>query len=155
MNHSHKIAIRISIIYIILGVSWIIVTDFLSLDYSNDNFQRFAAFQKSKGWMYIFLSGFIVYGIVVYWIKKLLDSQKELQVSHEKYQSLFMQNPDAVLELNLEGKMVSFNPQAEHLFGNKLEFLKEKHVDILFDLFEVKKFTPYFNQVLNKDSSGI
>ncbi len=150
MNHSHKIAIRIAIIYIILGVSWIIVTDFLSLDYSNDNFQRFAAFQKSKGWVYIFLSGFLVYGIVLYWIKKLLDSQKELQVSHEKYQSLFMQNPDAVLELNLEGKMVSFNPQAEHLFGNKLEFLKEKHVDILFHLFEVKKFTPYFNQVLNK-----
>ncbi len=150
MDHSHKIAIRIAIIYIILGVSWIIVTDFLSVDYSNHNFHRFAVFQKSKGWIYIFLSGFIVYGIVVYWIKKLLDSQKELQVSHEKYQSLFMQNPDAVLELNLEGKMASFNPQAEHLFGNELESLKEKHVDILFDLFEVKKFTPYFNQVLNK-----
>ena len=99
MRHSQKIGIRFSVIYIILGVLWIITTDFLSVGYSNDNFQRFAAFQKSKGWIYILLTGVILYSIIVYWTEKLLDSQKELQVTYEQYQSLFMQNPDAVFAI--------------------------------------------------------
>ena len=152
MRHSQKIAIRISVIYIILGIFWIITTDFLSVGYSNDNFQRFAAFQKSKGWIYILLTGVILYSIIVYWTEKLLDSQKELQVTYEQYQSLFMQNPDAVLELNLEGKIVAVNPQAERLFEYKEEFLKNKCADILLSLDEIDKITAYFHHVLNKET---
>lgn len=150
MRHSQKIAIKVSIIYIILGLLWLITTDFISLDYSKENLQRFALFQKSKGWMYIFLTGGILYGIVVYWTEKLLESQKELQVTYEQYRSLFMQNPDAVLELNLEGKFVSVNPQAECLFGYKEDFLKHKRADILLD--EKDNVASYFNQVLNKET---
>ena len=114
--------------------------------------RRYAMFQKSKGWIYIFLTGFILYGIIVYWTEKLLDSQKELQVTYEQYQSLFMQNPDAVLELNLEGRIVAVNPQAEKLFEYNEEFLKDKCADILLSLDEVDKVTAYFNQVLNKET---
>ena len=31
MNHSHKIASKVAIIYIIIGVLWIIVTDYISM----------------------------------------------------------------------------------------------------------------------------
>lgn len=152
MRHSQKIAVKVSITYIILGLLWIIITDFISLDYSNDNFQRFAMFQKSKGWIYIFLTGVILYGMIFRWTEKLLDSQKELQVTYEQYQSLFIQNPDAVLELNLEGRIVSVNPEAEILFEYKEEFLKNKRVEILLSLTEIEKISPYFNQVLNKET---
>ena len=152
MRHSQKIAVKVSIIYIALGILWIITTDFLSLGYSNENFQRFASFQKSKGWVYIFLTGFILYGIIVYWTEKLLDSQKELRVSHEQYRSLFMQNPDAVLELSLEGRIVAVNPEAERLFDYKEEFLKNKSAAILVSVNEKDKIISYFHQVLNKET---
>lgn len=151
MKNSQKIALKISVIYVILGILWIIITDFLSLDYSYENFHRFAMFQKSKGWLYIFLTGFILYSIIVSWTEKLLNSQKQLQVIHEQYQSLFMQNPDAVLEFDLKGRIVSVNPQAEKLFGYKVEHLKNKRADILLTLKEIDTITPYFNQVLNKE----
>ena len=152
MRHSQKIALRVSIIYISLGIIWIITTDLLSVGYSNDSFQRFATFQKSKGWLYIFLTGFVLYGIIVYWTKKLLDSEKELQVTYEQYNSLFMQNPDAVLELDREGRIISINPEAERLLEVKEESLKNKSGKILFQLDEKDQLISYFYQVLNKEA---
>lgn len=151
MRHSQKIAIRVSIIYIALGILWIITTDLLSLDYSQHDCQRFAEFQQSKGWLYIFLTGFLLYGIVVYWTEKLLISQKELQVTYEQYKSLFMQNPDAVLELNREGEIMSINPEAEKLFEVKAELLKNKSGKNLLNLEEKDQLVSYFYQVLNKE----
>lgn len=152
MRHSQKVAVKISIIYIVLGIIWIITTDILSLDYSQDNFQRFAAFQKSKGWFYIFLTGLLLYGLVVYWTEKLLISQKELQVTYEQYKSLFMQNPDAVLELNRDRRIIAVNPQAEKLFELKEEDLKNKSYEILLPLKEKDQLVSYFNQVFNKET---
>ena len=63
-----------------------------------------------------------------------------------------MQNPDAVLALNLEGKIVAVNPQAERLFEYKEEFLINKCADILLSLDEIDQITAYFNQVLNKET---
>ena len=151
MRHSQKIALRVSIIYISLGIIWIITTDLLSVGYSNDSFQRFATFQKSKGWLYIFLTGFVLYGIIVYWTKKLLDSEKELQVTYEQYISLFMQNPDAVIELDREGRIISINPEAERLLEVKEESLKNQSGKILFQLEEKDQLISYFYQVLNKE----
>lgn len=153
MKHSQKIALKVSVIYIVLGILWIVITDFLSVGYSNDSFQRFAMFQKSKGWVYIFLTGFILYAIIVYWTEKLLNSQKELQVTHEQYQSLFMQNPDAVLEFDLKGKIVAINPQAEQLFGYEVGFLKGKYADILLPLKEIDTVGSYFKRVINKETA--
>ena len=54
MKNSRKIAMKVSIIYIILGVSWIIITDFISIDYSKDNFQLLLGFKVQRLAVYLF-----------------------------------------------------------------------------------------------------
>lgn len=152
MDHSRKVALKISGIYIILGVLWIIITDLVSIDFSHDNYQLFATFQKSKGWLYILLTGFILYGTIVYWTTKILNSEKELQVRDEQYQSLFMHNTDAVLELNLEGKIVAMNPQAKTLFGCDLEELNEKSTDMLVNTEDLDIVIRCYRRAVNKEA---
>lgn len=57
MNQSHKIAIKVAIIYIIIGVLWIIITDSFSMTQAKEDVQTYAMFQHSKGWMFIFITG--------------------------------------------------------------------------------------------------
>ena len=63
-----------------------------------------------------------------------------------------MQNPDAVLELDLKGNIIAVNPQAGQLFGYEVEFLKDKRVDMLLPSHEVGTIASYFNQVINKET---
>ncbi|MGE7602724.1 ATP-binding protein [Peribacillus sp. NPDC097675] len=136
MNHSHKVAGKIAIIYMITGAIWIFVTDYISMSQAKENVQTYAMFQHSKGWVYILITGVILYLITRYWTGKMLDSQREYNLKDEQYQSLFKHNPDSVFELDLEGRIVSINPKAETLLGAQSEALKGKHVEHLIHVNE-------------------
>ncbi|MFJ7746461.1 ATP-binding protein [Peribacillus sp. NPDC097295] len=139
MNHSHKVAGKIAIIYMITGAIWIFVTDYISMSQAKENVQTYAMFQHSKGWVYILITGVILYLITRYWTGKMLDSQREFNLKDEQYQSLFKHNPDSVLELDLEGRIVSINPKAETLLGAQSETLKGKHVEHLIHVSESER----------------
>ena len=152
MDHSRKIALKVSTIYIILGILWLVVTDHISIKLAQNNYQLFISFQNSKGWLYIIITGAVLYSTIVYWTKKLLNSQKELQVRDEQYQSLFMYNIDAVLELNLEGKIISMNPQAKALFGYDLEGLNKHSASMLINSEDLGKVIHCYRRAINKEA---
>lgn len=139
MNHSHKVAGKIAIIYMITGAIWIFVTDYISMSQAKEDVRAYAMFQHSKGWVYILITGVILYLITRYWTGKMLDSQREFNLKDEQYQSLFKHNPDSVFELDLEGRIVSINPKAETLLGAQSETLKGKHVEHLIHVNESER----------------
>lgn len=139
MNHSHKVAGKVAIIYMITGAIWIFVTDYISMSQAKENVQIYALFQHSKGWIYIFITGIILYLITRYWTGKMLKSQREFNLKDEQYQSLFKHNPDSVLELDLEGRIMSINPKAERLLGAQSETLKGKQVEHLINVNESER----------------
>ncbi|KRF61991.1 PAS domain-containing sensor histidine kinase [Bacillus sp. Soil768D1] len=152
MNQSHKIAIKVAIIYIIIGVLWIIITDSFSMTQAKEDVQTYAMFQHSKGWMFIFITGIFLYIIIRYWTGKMLSSQQEFNLKDEQYQSLFKHNPDCVLELNLEGNVVSINPEAEKLLGHQSDNLKGKNANHLINWNESEKVSVFFTQSLQGEA---
>jgi two-component system, sporulation sensor kinase E len=130
MKQSHMIALRISLIYTLIGIIWVVVTDYMSIELANENFTIYLLFQRRKGWFYIIITGLILYGLIYRQTNRLVQSRMELlekdfllQASNEHYQSLFNHNPDAVIELDKEGNFVRVNPEGEQLIGFKQSFL--------------------------------
>ena len=69
----------VSLIYILLGIVWIVGTDWISMILAKENFYSLAIFQRTTGWVYVFLTGFLLYETLNYWGKKLLHSENELK----------------------------------------------------------------------------
>lgn len=152
MNHSHKIAGKVAIIYMIIGALWIFVTDYISMSRAKENVHTYAMFQHSKGWIYIFITGIILYAIIRYWTGKMLRSQQEFNLKDEQYQSLFNHNPDSVLQLDLEGRIMSVNPKAEKFLGVRGDALKAKQAVYFIDLIENEKASEYFIKSLGGEA---
>ncbi|MCK1994054.1 PAS domain S-box protein [Peribacillus muralis] len=152
MNHSHKIAGKVAVIYIIIGVLWIFVTDYISMTQAKSDVQIYAMFQQSKGWAFIFITGIFLYFLIQYWTGKMLRSQQDFNLKDEQYQSLFKHNPDCVIELNLEGNFVSINPEAENLLGHQSDSLMGKNFYHLINWNERKEISDFFTQSLQGEA---
>ncbi|PJN91034.1 PAS domain-containing sensor histidine kinase [Bacillus sp. mrc49] len=152
MNQTHKIAGKVALIYIIIGVLWIFVSDYFSMTQAKSDVQIYATFQHSKGWAFIFITGIFLYFLIRYWTGKMLRSQQEFNLKDEQYQSLFKHNPDCVIELNLEGNVVSINPEAEKLLGQQNDSLTGKNCNHLINWNEAEKISAFFTQSLQGEA---
>jgi len=79
--------------------------------------------------------------------KKL--SEKALSLSEERFRALIELAPDAILQGNLAGEIISANRMAEELTGYSIEELAGNNISILFSEDELKK-TPIRYDLLNE-----
>lgn len=117
MNQARKIAAKVTVFYLVIGGFWIFFTDYFSMLLSKSNLQLYAIFQQYKGWLYIFITGVILYTVIFSLTSRLLSSRNEFRVKDEQYRSLFNHNPDAVAELDLKGNLVALNPIGVSILG--------------------------------------
>ncbi|WP_153126426.1 ATP-binding protein [Peribacillus tepidiphilus] len=155
MSHPHKIAFKIFLVYVIIGVAWIIVTDQFSIGIAYKSLQDYFLFQRTKGWFYIFITGIILYIMIYKRTAHLIQSQNELlekehqlQRSNQHYQSLFYHNPDGVFELDREGKVIAANPQGEKIIGIPFQYFQSKTVTEFISKRDLTKCRKYFQEVL-------
>ncbi len=149
MNQVQKFALMVSLIYFLIGIMWIIGTDSISLLIAAENFHSYVTFQRAKGWGYIFLTGSVLYVSLIYWGKKLLHSENELKRKDVQYRSLFKHNPDAVIELDLEGNINSINPEGEKILGVTEDEVRGKCPTSAIFIEDVEKIQEYFLLTLN------
>jgi len=64
MNQARKIAAKVTVFYLVIGGFWIFFTDYFSMLLSKSNLQLYAIFQQYKGWLYIFITGVILYTVI-------------------------------------------------------------------------------------------
>ncbi|KZZ84028.1 ATP-binding protein [Bacillus sp. SJS] len=131
MEPSRKIAFRIAIIYLIIGVLWIFATDYASLLIAKQDLKLYNFFQHYKGWIFILATSAGLYLLVYSRTKRILHSkekleqkEKELERSNEHYRSLFHHNPDGVFEADSQGKLMALNPEGELIIGYKESYIK-------------------------------
>ncbi|WP_110926154.1 ATP-binding protein [Bacillus massiliglaciei] len=152
MKQSYKMAVKITVLYIAAALAWIISTDIISRNLSHENIDLFAEFQQSKGWIYILVSSVILFLLSRNMMEKLLRSQTDLLKVNEQYRSLFNENPDAVLEIDRIGQIVTVNKEAEDLYGYEKEYFEGKSVAFLFPEKEKERTTVYLQQSLNGEA---
>ncbi|RDI42321.1 ATP-binding protein [Falsibacillus pallidus] len=151
MTEAKRIAFRIAVFYIISGAIWIVLSDNVSMALSQQKLQLYFFFQRYKGWLFILVTGIIIYILVHQRTYRLLLSQRELvmkdvklQEKTQHYQSLFQYNTDGVFEITRDGKVVSVNPEGEAILGFKEDDLKHMDLSSLVPENEKERIQKYF-----------
>ncbi|WP_282137606.1 ATP-binding protein [Rossellomorea aquimaris] len=153
MKQAKDIALKISVTYVLLGILWIILSDYFSMIIAHEKLSMYIYFQRYKGWLFTLVTGMIIFFLVyrrtselIISNEKLKKKERQLQIRNQHYHSLFEQNTDAVLELSLDGNVVSVNSEAEGLLESTHEELKEVKFSKFLDEAEMKKVRDYFYQ---------
>ncbi|WP_284642358.1 diguanylate cyclase domain-containing protein [Paenibacillus silviterrae] len=71
----------------------------------------------------------ISYACVIRDITGRKHAERKLKESEQRFKSLFEQNPDAVLSLNLAGRMTDVNPAGQRMMGNRPELLLDGRLE--------------------------
>ncbi|MTH53606.1 PAS domain S-box protein [Bacillus mangrovi] len=158
MQPSQKIALRIALIYLIIGAVWIFATDYLFLLLAKQDLTLYNFFQHYKGWIFIAVTSSALYILVhrntsrLFYSKKQLEiKETELQTSNEHYRSLFHHNPDGVFELDLEGRLMALNPVGEYIIGIKESKIRERSALEFIVPSEWKKAGELFGKVVSRE----
>ncbi|MCC5803236.1 ATP-binding protein [Rossellomorea vietnamensis] len=151
MKQAKDIALRVTITYVLLGILWIMLSDYFFMTLAHENLTMYIYFQRYKGWFFMLVTGMILFLLVyrrTYELiksnEKLTNKERQLQIKSQRYHSLFEQNPDAVLELSLDGNVISVNGEAEGLLESTYEELKEVNFSKFLHGEEMKRVTDYF-----------
>ncbi|MDO9266382.1 MAG: EAL domain-containing protein [Sulfurimonas sp.] len=131
-SQSYKSAFFISLIYFILGVLWIILSDYTVALISSDE-SKITLLQLYKGWFFIFVTTVILFFLINRYfhsmqlqynknleqIQKYQLSKENLKISQSelsKYEKLLTtiinSSPDAIFAKDLDGKYILFNDTA-------------------------------------------
>ncbi|MEG9297599.1 ATP-binding protein [Mangrovibacillus sp. Mu-81] len=160
MKKAKEIALRVAIAYVLLGILWIILSDYFSVILAHEKLKAYIYFQRFKGWFFIFVTGIILYVLVFRRTKDVLESneqlkrkERQLYIQHEHYHSLFKHNPDGVFELDLKGKIMTLNPEAEALLESSQKELEDIRLGEFLDEEYVKIVTEHFIQTLSGKGS--
>jgi len=121
---------RIIVIYLILGVLWIIFTDMVAKSIAEDA-HELSLIQSYKGWLYVVLTAGVFYWLIYLQMKryksalnlshksvaKLNEIQKDLLISEERYQLAVEGAKDGIWDWNLKNNEYFFSKNWLDAFG--------------------------------------
>ena len=93
-----KTAVKISLIYLLIGSLWILFSDLLLLGLGTTP-HVLAILEIFKGWFYVFATTGLLYVL----IKR---GMRALQLSEERYRLLFEQANDAILVVDDQNRII-------------------------------------------------
>ncbi|MDF2531701.1 MAG: hypothetical protein K0Q65_1282 [Clostridia bacterium] len=78
-----QMSLRISVKYMIAGILWILVSDRILLLFVNSK-ESLANISMIKGWIYVAVTGLLVYSLVSSALKRIKETEGSLYISYEK-----------------------------------------------------------------------
>lgn len=126
-----NIALKISLIYLVLGFFWILFSDQFLMGLT-DEFIELSVLQTYKGWFYVLITAFLLYWLVQREImkkNKLLDELKEASLKAEesdRMKSAFLANMSHEIRTPLNGILGfgSLLQEGDYPEEQKQEFIK-------------------------------
>lgn len=122
---------RIVLGYLILGVLWILLTDrLLDLLVADPDVRSFL--QTIKGWAYIAITAGLLYWLIHRGGKQLLDTEKALQETGERYRQVFERNPAIKMLIDpADGTIIETNQAAADFYGYSIEQMRGMNIEKL------------------------
>ena len=164
MKYLKKFEVQITITYLIIGICWIIFTDYLLELFIND-LENMTLVQSFKGIIYVFLSAWVIYYLSTQYSKKQQQINEHLQQFREKAEednrlkTAFLANMSHEIRTPMNGILgfISLleNPQVgeenRKLFLGYVKKSSDRLLETINDIIEISKIES--NQsVLNLNS---
>lgn len=145
----YNMAHRITIIYLIFGMLWILLSDkLLSIMIRDIRIMTFI--QTIKGNLYVVITAGLLWILIILGLRKINSLHEETYISEAKYRSYFEQGFIGIVLFDTSMQVVETNTKAQKIFGMTSEMLKSMDLDaILPDASE--KFS---ESLQNRDSEG-
>lgn len=120
-------ALRITMIYILLGCLWILFSDKIMDLFLNDK-ESIVFLSMLKGWMYIIATGAILYILV----SKALVNKKDAEKSDARLKAFFNVIPDLMFKLNGDGVFLDYiAAEDDKLYAPPEAFIGKNIKDVL------------------------
>ncbi|NRD80156.1 EAL domain-containing protein [Bacillus sp. BRMEA1] len=131
-----KVALRIILIYIFCGITWVIFSNYLISDYL---FIKSDWVEISKGIMFILITGLIFYKLIKKGIIVTIESES-------KYRTIVENVSDLIAIIDLNGNFEYLSPSHQKIFGYSEEELVGKSV---FDFLKVEETSKIRSRLQN------
>lgn len=120
LDGEHKMnvrsAFRIATIYFVFGALWIAASDHLVRTLFQDP-QTVDMILLVKGWLFVAASAFLIYLLVSAELRRTSRVRETLHSTAEELEAIIQAAPVAILSLDLEGRVILWNPAAAQTFG--------------------------------------
>ena len=120
---AHKQALKITVIYLLLGSFWIIFSDMIAEQIVAEHYNMMLV-SMTKGILYVVATAILLYGLIYYALKKLTYTETKLKKSETLLRTVFNQAPIgiAISETNTtkyvkDEIFPSINPMLEKITG--------------------------------------
>lgn len=114
-------SIKICLIYLMIGIFWICISDGITYKISNNLKMQFYI-NTYKGLLYVTLTSIILYFLISNFLKKvnsaydkIIESEKKLSKSEEKSRAIIKALPDLLFIINYEGRFIDCEASDENL----------------------------------------
>jgi len=102
-------ALKISLIYALIGVLWILISDQVFAALFTDP-KQFLVFQMYKGWFYVISTALLLF--------ILIKNEKEtLQIAEQNFSDLFEATTEGIFRSSPEGRFINVNAAMAKIFG--------------------------------------
>ena len=121
------VPLKIAVIYAIFSALWILLSDQILYFLVQDP-EIITNIQMIKGWFFILTSALIIFFLLRKEIRKYLNTEKALQESEKRLNTILESSPNPVVVYDTEGTPHYLNPSFTNSFGWSLAELKGKRI---------------------------
>ena len=115
---------RVAFFYAVFGVLWIAFSDYL-INFIARDAQTLAMLQTIKGWIFVFLSAWLIYVLLRRDLVIRQQAEAELRESEQRYRQLFENSMDAIFLTAPDGTVFAANPAACQILGRTEEEIRQ------------------------------
>ena len=108
-------ALRMAVIYLILGGIWIFATDSLLVYLANEDMDIFIMFQTYKGSIFVILTAILFYILIRHSLEHQYKILERLLTSEQRYRNLTKFAPVGIYHADDKGMLTYVNPRAEEI----------------------------------------
>lgn len=115
-NRSLKVATRITLIYLAVGILWILTSDLL-LGWFLGTPVPFSRVQTAKGCVFILATGWMLYALILSSTKRRERVEEEMRRGEERFRAMIENASDMVAIIDQAGVVKYVSPSLIRLFG--------------------------------------
>lgn len=129
-----KIAIRFALVYILVAGVYILLSDWLALQFTSDP-QILTQWQHAKGLAFVGISGLLIFASIYYYVRNRDRMQRQLEEASHSFEQLFQRSPiPSVVYDTKTLQFLAVNQATATEYGYSLEeFPKMKVTDLVLD----------------------